>query len=97
MGTVIRPEVSKSNEYWIPRDRYYELEHFCLQYPSWIEFCREADSMSKIRLDKILPKKIYVIAIRCCMQLNFVSEILVISISLKLQRMRQIFSLQNIY
>lgn len=59
MSTVIRPEVSKSNEYWIPRDRYYELQHFCLQYPSWVEFCREADSTSKIRLDKALPRKIY--------------------------------------
>ena len=58
MSTIIRPEISKSNEYWIPRDRYYELEHFCLQYPSWVEFCREEDSSSKIRLDKALPKKI---------------------------------------
>ena len=59
MGTTIRPEVSQSNEYWIPRDRYYELQHFCLQYPSWVEFCREADSTSKIRFDKPLSKKIY--------------------------------------
>lgn len=59
MGTTIRPESSKSNEYWIPRDRYYELQHFCLQYPSWVEFCREADSTSRARLDKPLPKRIF--------------------------------------
>ena len=35
MGTVIRPETSKKNKYWIPRHRYHELKHFCLQYPLW--------------------------------------------------------------
>lgn len=35
MGTVIRAEVSKKNPYWIERHRYYELKHFCLQYPVW--------------------------------------------------------------
>lgn len=59
MGTVIRPEVSDANEYWISRDRYYELVHFCLQYPYWIEFCREADSSSRVRFDKPLSKRIF--------------------------------------
>ena len=35
MGTTIRAEVSKKNPYWIERHRYYELKHFCLQYPIW--------------------------------------------------------------
>lgn len=35
MSTVIRPEVSRKNRYWVSRDRYYELKHFCLQYPEW--------------------------------------------------------------
>ena len=35
MGTVIRPELSKSNKYWISKNRYYELKYFCLQYPEW--------------------------------------------------------------
>lgn len=35
MGTTIRPELSSKNRYWIDRHRYYELKHFCLQYPSW--------------------------------------------------------------
>lgn len=35
MGTTIRPELSKRNKYWISRSRYYELKHFCLQYPGW--------------------------------------------------------------
>ena len=25
----------KSNKYWIEKHRYYELKHFCLQYPLW--------------------------------------------------------------
>lgn len=35
MGTVIRPELSIKNKYWIDKHRHYELKHFCLQYPSW--------------------------------------------------------------
>ena len=35
MSTVIRPEISKKNKWWISRERYYELKHFCLQYPEW--------------------------------------------------------------
>lgn len=34
MGTVIRPEISVKNRYWLPKHRYYELYHFCLQYHS---------------------------------------------------------------
>lgn len=35
MGTVIRPEVSIKNKYYIDKHRHYELKHFCLQYPKW--------------------------------------------------------------
>ena len=35
MGTMIRPEISIKNKYWIDKHRHYELKHFCLQYPSW--------------------------------------------------------------
>lgn len=35
MATVIRPELSTKNKYWIDKHRHYELKHFCLQYPSW--------------------------------------------------------------
>lgn len=35
MGTNIRPELSKKNRYWLSKSRYYELKHFCLQYPLW--------------------------------------------------------------
>lgn len=35
MSTLIRPEISRSNKYWINKHRHYELKHFCLQYPEW--------------------------------------------------------------
>ncbi len=31
----LKPELSGKSKYWIPRHRYYELKHFCLQYPEW--------------------------------------------------------------
>lgn len=35
MATLIRPELSIRNKYWIDKHRHYELKHFCLQYPTW--------------------------------------------------------------
>lgn len=35
MATVLRPELSPKNKYHIDKHRYYELKHFCLQYPEW--------------------------------------------------------------
>lgn len=42
MSTEIKPELSKKSEWWISRHRYYELKHFCLQYPMWKDILREA-------------------------------------------------------
>lgn len=47
MSTVIRSEVSKKNVYWIERHRYYELKHFCLQYPLWKKAYAEIDGLAK--------------------------------------------------
>lgn len=35
MATTIRPEISPNNKYYISKHRYYELKHYCLQYPEW--------------------------------------------------------------
>lgn len=35
MATTVRAELSTNNKYWIDKHRYYELKHFCLQYPVW--------------------------------------------------------------
>ena len=45
MATVIRPEISAKNKYYIDKHRYYELKHFCLQYKEWkkaYELCNES-------------------------------------------------------
>lgn len=52
MATMIRPEISEKNKYWIDKHRHYELKHFCLQYPSWkkayIEFSNPSMPLSMI-------------------------------------------------
>lgn len=47
MGTTIRPELSEKNPYWIERHRYYELNHFCLQYPIWKKAYAALDGLSR--------------------------------------------------
>lgn len=47
MGTTIRPEISEQNKYWIEKHRYYELKHFCLQYPIWKKAHVSLDGLSK--------------------------------------------------
>lgn len=45
MPTEIRSELSKKNKYWIPKHRYYELKHFVMQYPEWVDEVQFIDSM----------------------------------------------------
>ena len=47
MATTIRPELSEKNKYWIEKHRYYELKHFCLQYPIWKKAYVALDGLSK--------------------------------------------------
>ena len=53
MATTTRPELSKSNEYWIERHRYYELRHFCLQYPVWERAYAGLDGLGSKPLDLV--------------------------------------------
>lgn len=46
MATVIRPEISKSNTFYIERERYLELSHFCRQYSGWKKELAGIDGMS---------------------------------------------------
>ena len=46
MATVIRPEISMKNKYWIDKHRHYELKHFCLQYPRWKQAYAELENPS---------------------------------------------------
>lgn len=45
MATVIRPELSTKNKYWIDKHRYYELKHFCLQYLNWKRIYHDLDGL----------------------------------------------------
>ena len=46
MATVIRPEISTRNKYYIDKHRHYELKHFCLQYPLWKRTYASLDELS---------------------------------------------------
>lgn len=53
-----RPELSERNRYWIDRHRYYELKHFCLQYPIWRKNVSSLDGYGKCSRNRnILPGK----------------------------------------
>ncbi|MCC8085047.1 MAG: hypothetical protein LIP15_12560 [Clostridium sp.] len=54
MATTIRPELSERNQYWIERHRYYELKHFCLQYPIWRKAYLALDGLSRRPTDLAL-------------------------------------------
>lgn len=41
-----RTELSKNNQFWISKHRYYELKHFCLQYREWQELYLRAVSQT---------------------------------------------------
>lgn len=46
MGTKIRAKISPKNKYWISEHRYYELKHFCLQYPEWKKAYKAIEDIS---------------------------------------------------
>lgn len=45
MATNTRPEISERNKWWISKHRYYELRHFCLQYPDWERMLNDIDGL----------------------------------------------------
>lgn len=49
MATVIRPEISQKNKYWVEKHRYYELKYFCMQYPIWKKLYLELDGLPTSR------------------------------------------------
>lgn len=57
MSTTIRPELSERNKYWIPKHRYYELKHFCLQYPTWKKAYLALDGLSRRPNDLMIFSK----------------------------------------
>ena len=37
MSTMLKAELSRSNEFWVPKERRLELVHFVRQMPYWIQ------------------------------------------------------------
>lgn len=56
MSTDIRPEITEKSPWWIPRQRYYELKHFCLQYPEMKLQLRMIDGMQGQAPLSVIPK-----------------------------------------
>ena len=57
MSTIIRPELSEKNKYWIDRHRYYELKHFCLQYPMWKKCYISIDGLNTSHTESIVNSR----------------------------------------
>ncbi len=55
MSTTTRPVLSERNPYYIGKQRYYELKHFCLQFPEWKEAYRELDGLEAASNEIIAP------------------------------------------
>lgn len=45
-----RTSLSEKSAYFIPKERYLELKHFCLQYPAWI---RQKNKLNQISVESI--------------------------------------------
>ena len=58
MSTVISPEITEKSPWWISRQRYYELKHFCLQYPEWKEQLRYLDGIQNQAAYTHIPKTV---------------------------------------
>ena len=56
MSTVISPEITEKSPWWISRQRYYELKHFCLQYPEWKKQIRYLDGLQSQAPYSQIPK-----------------------------------------
>ena len=46
MGNATQTAVSKKNPFWIPKNRYYELKYFCLQFWDWQKRRAQLDGLA---------------------------------------------------
>lgn len=56
MSTNISPEITEDSPWWIPRERYYELKHFCMQYSDWKRELRHLDGLQHQSPFSDIPK-----------------------------------------
>ena len=55
MSTLIRPELSETNRYWIEKHRYYELKHFWLAIPVVASCVQFVDRLSGFHGLQLVP------------------------------------------
>lgn len=46
MSKATQSMVSEKNPFWIPKNRYYELKYFCLQFWEWKKRLAELDGLA---------------------------------------------------
>lgn len=49
----LKNELSQKSKYYISRDRYLELKHFCLQYDEWRSRLREINDICARDIEKL--------------------------------------------
>lgn len=59
MSTIIRPDISQKNKYWINKHRHYELKHFCLQYPEWKKTYNSSPNISLSTTNEVSRSNIH--------------------------------------
>lgn len=59
MSTLIRPDISQKNKYWINKHRHYELKHFCLQYPEWKKTYNSSPNISLSTTNEVSRSNIH--------------------------------------
>lgn len=47
----VRAAVKKTNKYYIPKHRFYELYHYCLQYNDWMNEYNSIGQLSAVNND----------------------------------------------
>ena len=53
METLLRPELSTKNKYYIGKHRYYELKHFCLQYHEFEDVSMPLSMIEHVSTDNL--------------------------------------------
>lgn len=47
----IRASLKKNNKYYIPKHRFYELYHYCLQYEDWLTEYNAIGQLNAVTMD----------------------------------------------
>lgn len=75
MSTRVLPEISTTKKYHINKERFYELKHFCLQYPEWKKkYLNLSGYMSSNPMNEIRSCNVADITANCAIDREFYSK-----------------------